>query len=105
VLTEAEAALLSGQLQAGAEVHGPGGCEACGGTGYRGRLPVYEIISVSAALETMIHEGASEAALTEEARKSSPSILEDGVDKILKGLTSVQEVARAVRDDAVIREG
>ena len=47
----------------------------------------------------MIHDGASEADLTKEARKFSPGILLDGVDKIREGLTTVQEVARAVRDD------
>ena len=53
-------------------------------------------------IEAMIHEGASEAALTAEARKTTPGILQDGADKIRDGLTTVQEVARAVRDDSQI---
>lgn len=99
-VTEAEAVLLSGSLLTGSPVFEAKGCDACGGTGYRGRLPVYEIVAATATLQAMIHEGASEAALTEEARKSSRSILQDGVDKIREGLTTVSEVARAVREDA-----
>jgi general secretion pathway protein E len=76
------------------------GCDECGGTGYRGRLPLYEIVVATPQLETMIHEGASEAALSAEARKTAPGILHDGADKIRAGLTTVQEVARAVREDA-----
>ncbi|MGR3502565.1 GspE/PulE family protein [Pseudaestuariivita sp.] len=98
-VTEAEAALLSGALAPGAEVFAPEGCEACGGTGYRGRLPIYEIVTPTSRLETMIHEGASEAEMIAEARKTSPGIVQDGADKVRRGLTSVAEVARAVRDD------
>jgi general secretion pathway protein E len=95
----AEAGLLSDAVQAGTQVFEAKGCDSCSGTGYRGRLPVYEIVAMTSALETMIHEGASEATLTSEARRSAPGILQDGAQKIRDGLTTVQEVARAVRDD------
>lgn len=103
-LTEAEATLLSDALRIGTEVRQAKGCDACGDTGYRGRLPVYEIVVMTAALETMIHEGAPEAAMTAEARKTAPGILQDGADKIREGLTTVQEVARAVRQDAIVED-
>lgn len=99
VLGDADANLLAGALESGAEVFVAKGCDECGQTGYRGRLPLYEIITATADLKAMIHDGASEADLTKEARKFSPGILQDGVDKIREGLTTVQEVARAVRDD------
>ena len=99
-VTDAEAALLSGVLSAGTQVHEAKGCDACGGTGYRGRLPVYEIVAATSALQSMIHEGASEAALTDEARKTSSSILQDGVEKIRSGHTTIAEVARVVREDS-----
>ena len=98
-VTEADAALLSGALKPGTEVFDPKGCDACGGTGYRGRLPVYEIVAATTALQAMIHDGASEAELTTEARKSSRSILQDGAAKVRDGLTTIAEVARAVRED------
>jgi general secretion pathway protein E len=102
--TPAEAALLSDALASGSDARAPQGCDACGGTGYRGRLPIYEIIVMTPKLEGMIHEGASEAELAREARKTAPGILQDGVDKIRAGLTSVAEVARAVRDDALFED-
>lgn len=99
IVSDADAALLSGAVRPGTQVFEANGCEACGGSGYRGRLPVYEIVPATAALQTLIHEGASEAALTAEARKSSRSILQDGADKIEQGATTLSEVARAVRED------
>ncbi len=101
-VTQAESALLSGALAPGTQVHAAKGCDSCTNTGFRGRLPVYEIIAATTALQTMIHEGASEAALAREARKSSQSILQDGAEKIRAGLTTVAEVARAVREDAPV---
>lgn len=99
-MSEADAALLSGALPPGTQVFDANGCDSCGGTGFRGRLPIYEIVAGTAALQAMIHEGASEAALANEARKSSRSILQDGTEKIRNGLTTIAEVARAVREDA-----
>lgn len=101
-LSPSEADLLSGAVEEGAQVFAPDGCDACAGTGYRGRLPIYEIIAMTPKLETMIHEGASEAMLSREARRTAPGILHDGAEKIRAGLTTVQEVARAVRDDAFV---
>lgn len=99
-MSQADAALLSGALPPGTQVFEANGCDSCGGTGFRGRLPIYEIVAGTAALQAMIHEGASEAALAKEARKSSQSILHDGTEKIRNGLTTIAEVARAVREDA-----
>jgi len=50
-------------------------------------------------LEKLVHEAASEAQLTAAARARAPGILADGVDKIAQGLTTVQDVGRAVRED------
>ena len=100
-LTGAEAALLGGLLAVGAPVWRGAGCAQCHDTGFRGRLPLYEVIEMDGALEQMVHEGASEAQLTAAARARAPGILADGVDKIAQGLTTVQEVARAVREEVV----
>jgi len=101
-VSRAETDLLSGAVEIGAQIFTAAGCEACAGTGYRGRLPIYEIIAMTPKLEAMIHEGASEAALSREARNAAPGILHDGADKIRAGLTTVSEVARAVRDDSLV---
>ncbi|MFT6531924.1 MAG: general secretion pathway protein E [Limimaricola cinnabarinus] len=103
-LTDTESGLLNGLLPAGAPVSRGTGCSQCHGSGYRGRLPIYEIIEIDGALERLVHEGASEAQLTAAARKRGPGLLQDGVEKLRDGLTTVEEVARAVREDTTLPE-
>ena len=102
VITESESALLSGAISAGETVQRGVGCDTCQNQGFKGRLPIYEIIEIDRELEKLIHEGASEASLQDRARAKGPGILADGVDKLRQGKTTVEEVARAVRDDLVI---
>jgi general secretion pathway protein E len=103
-LTPAESALLSRALPVGTPVYRAKGCDACGQTGYRGRLPIYEIVPGNRTLEDMIHAGASEADLTAAARRIAPGILQDGIDKMRAGQTTADEVARAVREDTLVAE-
>ena len=70
------------------------GCEHCNYGGYRGRTGIYELIEVNDALRLMIHEGASEQQMLQEARKLYPGIQEDGRRRILAGETSIEEVLR-----------
>ncbi|PLW81927.1 type II secretion system protein GspE [Kineobactrum sediminis] len=70
------------------------GCEHCNYSGYRGRTGVYELIEVNDALRLMIHEGASEQTMLQEARKHYPGIQEDGRRRVLAGETSIEEVLR-----------
>lgn len=99
VITDAESTLLSGKVSAGTVVKKGAGCDECHDSGSRGRLPLYEIIEVDADLERQIHEGLSEAALIAAARARGPGILADGIAKMREGLTTPQEVARAVHED------
>jgi len=103
--TEAEAVLLSGAVPAGAGIRHATGCDACHGQGYRGRLPIYEVIETDAGIERLIHDGAAESELTRAARARGPGILQDAADKLRDGRTSVEEVARAVRDDGAAMAG
>ena len=95
-----DVSLLDGAIEPGEPVWRPAGCAACHGEGYRGRAGLYEIVPVDRNLEALIHDGASEAALTAAARKLSPSLLADGVTKLRAGMTSVAEVARVVREES-----
>ncbi len=70
------------------------GCEHCNYGGYRGRTGIYELIEIDDALRLMIHEGASEQKMLQEARKHYPGIQEDGRRRILAGETSIEEVLR-----------
>ena len=99
VITDEESQLLSGQIATGTVVKKGTGCSECNGTGFKGRLPIYEVIEVDPALERLIHKGMAEAELIAAARQNAPSILLDGIAKLKQGLTTPQDVARAVQED------
>lgn len=100
VASEGDSLLLGGALMAGDPVWRAVGCEACHGDGYRGRAGLYEVVAIDDAFQAMIHDGASEAEIEAHARRENPSLLDDGVDKVRAGVTTVEEVARVVRDEA-----
>jgi general secretion pathway protein E len=70
-----------------------------GGSGYRGRSGIYELIVVDDQMRTMIHDGASEHELEKYARNTTPSIRDDGRAKVLRGETTIEEVLRVTRED------
>jgi general secretion pathway protein E/type IV pilus assembly protein PilB len=77
------------------------GCPVCHGTGYKGRLGLFEIFVVDDALRRMIYEGASLVQLRAEAhRQGMRSLRGDGVRKVLAGLTTVDEVLSTTLGDA-----
>ena len=86
--------LLGGKIAIGEPLFRAVGCAACFGNGYRGRTGIYEVVEVDGEMEALIHNGAAEAALVEAARRSGPSLLEDGARKIRDGHTTVDEVTR-----------
>ncbi len=92
VASESECVRLG--LPEGSSVYQAVGCEKCNHTGYRGRTGIYELIPVDDQLRLLIHEGAGEQALVQHARAKSTSIFDDGREKVLQGVTSVEEVLR-----------
>jgi len=73
------------------------GCSSCRNSGYRGRAGLYEVIQVDEAMRQLIHDRAGDIDLERHARTLSPSILQDGKDKVLAGLTTLEEVLRVYR--------
>ena len=71
------------------------GCNNCGGTGYQGRLPVFEFMVVNKDIRAELIAGANEAKLRAMAREMGyGGLLESGVSKVLQGQTSAEEVMR-----------
>jgi type IV pilus assembly protein PilB len=71
------------------------GCDACGGTGYKGRAGLYEVMALSPELRRMILRGASTAELQEQAVKEGMLTLRmDGIVKLKKGITTLEEVVK-----------
>jgi len=67
--------------------------------GFKGRTGIHELALVDDTMRTMIHDGAGEHELERHARKMTPSIRDDGRQKILAGVTTVEEVLRVTRED------
>jgi type IV pilus assembly protein PilB len=71
------------------------GCSRCAGTGYRGRVGVYEVMTVSEQIRALILERASVDAMVAVAtREGMRRLRDDGLDKVREGLTSIAEVER-----------
>jgi len=68
-----------------------------GSNGYKGRTGIYEIVTIDDELRTMIHDGSGEHELERHARTRSPSIRDDGLRKVLAGITTLEEVLRVTR--------
>ena len=78
----------------------PKGCEKCMNTGYKGRVGICEILSVSPAIKEMILKKARESEMKEQARKEKMRTLrEDGMIKVMQGLTSLEEILRVTIAD------
>jgi type IV pilus assembly protein PilB len=78
-------------------LHRAAGCTACSKTGYRGRLALHEVMPVSEEIERMAVERASAAAIAKVAREQGMETLrDDGMSKVVSGVTSLEEVLRVV---------
>ncbi|MUJ25786.1 type II secretion system ATPase GspE [Aliivibrio fischeri] len=76
----------------------PIGCEHCNGKGYRGRTGIHELLVVNEKVQELIHKEVGEQAIEKEVRKSTRSIQQDGLLKVQKGITTLEEVMRVTRE-------
>ena len=75
----------------------PVGCDACRQTGYRGRVPVAEVLPMDEELDEIIASGGTRATLKAAALgKGYRTMAEDGIAKVLAGELSLASLARAV---------
>lgn len=74
------------------------GCEACGHKGYRGRTGIHELLMIDDSVQELIHSEAGEQAIEKAIRSTTPSIRDDGLSKVLKGITSLEEVMRVTKE-------
>ena len=80
--------------------HGAG-CPECHGTGYRGRMGIFEILVINDEIREMIHARAGSARLRAKARSLGMRTLrEDGARKVTAGLTTIEEVVSITAGDA-----
>ena len=82
------------KLEVGCKIYEAAGCEKCNSTGYAGRQALFELVSVDAQLQTLIHENAGEIELESKIREHVPSIREAGFSLVRDGMTTIEEVLR-----------
>jgi len=82
------------KLEVGHKIYEAAGCEKCNSTGYAGRQALFELVSVDAQLQTLIHENAGEIELESKIREHVPSIREAGFSLVRDGMTTIEEVLR-----------
>jgi type II secretory ATPase GspE/PulE/Tfp pilus assembly ATPase PilB-like protein len=75
------------------------GCEDCRGTGYRGRIGIFELLAVGAELRDLILHKRSNAELKAVAQKSMITMHEDALAKAAAGQTSLEEIVRVSSGD------
>jgi type IV pilus assembly protein PilB len=76
------------------------GCPKCIQTGYKGRIGIFEFMIIDESIRSLITSRASLEEINKRARSLGMSTLkEDGIKKIKEGLTTVEEVLRATRED------
>ena len=98
---EMRALSLDASRMTEATIFGPVGCEKCRGNGFKGRMGIFEIFLIDDEVRSMINTGLTTTQLRRRARELGMRTLrEDGIRKVLVGLTSGQEVVHATMSDA-----
>jgi type IV pilus assembly protein PilB len=93
IVTDEEVEMSKGDIKPGTTLYKGKGCEACEGTGYKGRSGVYEVLAMNKSLRSLLIKGAS----TEELRKTAietgmRTLRQDAIEKALTGVSTIEEV-------------
>jgi general secretion pathway protein E len=86
-------------LQYGNQLYRPRGCDACHGTGYKGRTGAYELFVMNDTIRTLVMQQANANTIKAAALENGMrTLLEDGVRKVLNGETTASEVLRVTQE-------
>jgi type IV pilus assembly protein PilB len=103
---EIEAGKISKDLVAKATFLRGRGCNHCHQTGYRGRLGIFEMLKMSAAIREMTFNREPTQQIRRVARKNQMrTLLEDGIMKAVRGITTLEEVLSICHHEAADKEG
>jgi type IV pilus assembly protein PilB len=92
-----QARSLSRPATEGTPIFESGGCVYCAGRGYSGRAGLFELLSMDEALARAVADGCDESRLAQMTReRGMPTIVDDALDKLTGGITSIHEVLAAV---------
>lgn len=97
-MTEVEAKLLDITLTKIPLIHRGDGCNRCAGTGYRGRVGLYELLLITDEIRHLINIGADANVIREKAiEQGMQTLRQDALTKLSRGFTTVEEVVRVTR--------
>ena len=97
---EARALQFDSTREANSTIMGPVGCDKCRQGGYRGRAGLFELFQIDDEVRHMINENLTSSQLRKRARElGMRTMREDGVRKVLSGLTSAEEVMHVTMSD------
>lgn len=78
------------------------GCDVCHDTGYSGRVGLFEVLEVTAAIKKLITEkNDSNIILAQAVKEGMVPMLDDGIGKVIKGVTTIEEVLRVTKIEAL----
>ena len=96
-MTEDEADLLGTEELVGKTVYHPTGCKYCAGTGFRGRVGLFEFVPFDREIARLVANRPDETELQKLlADRDHPDLLEDAVKKLLEGQTSIDQIATVI---------
>lgn len=99
--TASQRELLNTMKQADLPLTAGTGCEACRNTGFRGRVGLYEVLTISDEIRELIERDGTALQIRAAARQQGmTSLLEDGLRKVERGLVSLDEVLRVCASEA-----
>jgi type IV pilus assembly protein PilB len=76
------------------------GCTECGSSGFTGRIGIYEVLEVTPEIGELINKRAASDQILDVAKSQGmTNMLEDGLDKVSSGLTTIEEVMKAVLEN------
>jgi len=89
---------IHGIVPEGAKFYKGNGCKECGDSGYMGREMICEVLTITDELSTLIAKGAGKDAMLEQAKKDGfIDIFQNGVQKALDGITSIEEILKVAK--------
>jgi len=95
---EGERGLLGKSSNDNTVIYYPKGCDHCAYTGYKGRTGIYEFMLINDPIRHLIHDFEGESSLRKVANEGGmKSLRGDGIAKVLKGITSLEEVLRVTQ--------
>jgi general secretion pathway protein E len=94
---------ISPQRMLGKTAYKPGeGCTQCKRTGYRGRTGIHELLVVDDEIRSLVMKSADAATIRRAATaKGMNTLREDGADKVVEGITTIEEILRVTQEDLV----